>query len=509
MLFIRISFLILACAGWLSAQTPSNSVSLKIVPSSLELASCDSGTKLLVIAKNGTGRQLKCLELSSFSDVPVQITPAPQIELAALGAGQQTSHMFEVKCTSTFASGQLHFIVSSKPASVGAAISELATESVQVKLRPPETIDNIAAIEIKSTLDSLTQGAARDLIITATNKTAQPIHVKVQPQESESIAFVAKQSANGKVMPADGIQIDAGQQSDFTFTASAKRRVNPGKQLLVFNVQVCTDVQSCNDGPWRTYLLTREVTVGVLGESEILKLLGIPSLLFLPGFLAMTSFALLWRFRLFRGPYADPNPPLSEKEPGFWVISIILSAILLGIFVAIRSDFLAFYGLPDLLQIWLVSIAAGVVGYLLYKLVERICQSRMTPSRILRRLGRSGQSMGVPRVKLKGITEPAFVIKSQTDGSAYVCPRMRLVWKKGFAGDVRGTVENELVNNGKPETVADAITQDLKQGLDSGVSSFDWIRSEPGNSSAHWVSKDEIEAPSTSDIIVKQEEAVI
>jgi hypothetical protein len=499
-LFIRIGFLIIAFAGLISAQTSSDTVTLKIVPSSLEMASCDGKSKLLVIVTNGTGRQLTDLELSSFADVPVEVTPALPLALPALGAGQKTSSMFEVKCTATFAPGQLHFVVSSKPVSVGAAVSEIATESVQVKLRAPETIDNIAAIEIKSTLESLTQGTAGDLTITATNKTAQPIQVKIQPQPSESIEFEAKPSANGTVAPADGIQIDAGQQSDFTFTAKAKKRVNPGKQLLVFKVQVRTD------GPWRTFLLTREVTVGVLGESEILKLLGVPSLLFLPGFLALTSFGLLWRFRVFRGPYADPNPPLSEKDPGFWVISIILSAILVGIFVAVRHDFLQFYGLPDLLEIWLVSIGVGVVGYLLFKLGERIWQSFMTPFHILRKLSRSGQSTEVRRVQLKGITEFAFVIKVQSNGSAYVCPRIDLVWKKGFVGAARGEVEDQLKSGGDPQIVADTIKREMNQGAASGVFKFDWVRSDPANSSAHWVSKDEIEAFKAADFIVMQED---
>jgi hypothetical protein len=500
-LFIRTGFLIFALAGWLAAQTPSNSVSLKIVPSSLELASCDAGTKLLVIATNGTGRQLTGLELSSFSDVPVQLTPALPLEVATLGPGEKTSSMFEVKCTPTFASGQLHFVLSSKPAKAGAAVSEITTESVQVKLRAPETIDNIAAIEIKSTLESLTQGAAGDLTITATNKTAQPIHVKIQPQPSESIEFEAKQSTNGTVAPADGIQIDAGQQSDFTFTAKAKRRVNPGKQLLVFNVQVRTD------GPWRTFLLTREVTVGVLGESEMLKLLGVPSLLFLPGFLVLTSFFLLWRFRVFRGPDADANPPLSEKDPGFWVISITLSAFLVAGFVARRPDFLQFYGLPDLLEIWIISIALGVIGYLLFKFGERIWKSFKTPFYILRILSRSKQSTEVRRVKLKGITELAFVIKAQPNGSAYVCPRISLTWKKGFKGPARGQVDDQLNSGGKPQILAEAINRELKKGAESGVLKFDWLRSEPANSSPHWVSKDEIEEFKDEDFIVMQEEA--
>jgi hypothetical protein len=252
--------------------------------------------------------------------------------------------------------------------------------------------------------------------------------------------------------------------------------------------------------------LTREVAVGVLGESEMLKLLGVPSLLFFPGFLALTSFGLLWRFRVFRGPYADPNPPLSEKDPGFWVISIILSAILVGIFVAVRSDFLQFYGLPDLLEIWIVSIALGAIGYVLFKLGERIWESFRTPFHILRKLSRSGQTTQVRRVQLKGITEPAFVIKVQSNGSAYVCPRIILLWKKGFTGPARGEVEDQLKSGGKPDIVAEAIKRELKKGAESGVVKFDWLRSDPANSSAHWVSKDEIESFKDADFIVIEEE---
>jgi hypothetical protein len=480
-----------------AADAPSDALHLEIVPASLDLASCSQPTRLLVIARNQGSRTLTRFELSSFSDVPVNLVPALPLQLVTIAPGDQRSWLFDVTCATAFPAGSLHFVASARTTESGAAVSRIATQSVAVKLRVPDSLDSIVAVDIKSSLESLTQGVNGAIIVAATNKTALPVIIKITPQPLASVHL------DPPTVSANGTQIGSGQTQTFTFTATAQSRVTPGKQLLLFDVQVWSG------GAWRNYLITREVSVGVLGESEMLKLLGVPSFLFLPGFLVMTTFSLLWRFRVFRPATADPKLPLDEKDPGFWVISIILSAAILFGFVRRRSDFLSFYGLVDVAHVWLVSIGIGGAAYLLRQwwVGSFIPQPGDHPVKILKKLGRARQGMAVPRVKLKDSTKEAFRLKSYSDGSACVCPQMTLTWKKGAGGAVRDNVEKQLTRQGKPGEVVKAISQDRKSRDKSQIASLLWDESDARNSSPHIVTAEGIEryleAP---DIILAEKE---
>jgi hypothetical protein len=485
-----------------AAGTPADTVSLEVVPASIELRSCADPAKLLVIVRNLGSHALSGFELASFSDVPVDLAPKPPVLLDALAPRDQKSWLFGVTCSSGFSAGSLHFVASGNITEGGAAVSWIATQSVAVKLRIADTLDSVVAIDVKSTLESLTQAVNGSLIFAATNKTPQPLFIKVAARPSASVLL------DSPSPPAEGIEIPGGQTGTIPFTATARKRVSPGKQLLVFDVQINTG------GGWRKYLITREVSVGVLGESEMLKLLGVPSLLFLPGVLVLTSFSLLWRCRVWRPAASETKLPIDEKDPGFWVISIILSAAIFAGFMARRPDFLSLYGLEDIADVWLVSIGIGMGAYLLYQsgvhgwALYRIPQPGDPPLRTLRKLERRHLSMAVRRVKLKDIEKAAFVLESYPDGSACVCPQMVLTWKRGAGGDVRNTVELQLTRDGKPGTVADMVDRDRNgRGGTPQIGDLAWDRSDMRNSSPHVVSKEAIErALEEPEIILREEE---
>src|SRR5262249_30879588 len=158
-----------------------------------------------------------------------------------------------------------------------------------------------------STLESLSGSDNGDLNVAITNKTVRAIRVGIKPDGPQFIEFFPQERKD--------LSIDPLRTEIVRFTVSARGRVKPGKQLLIFNVKLETDRGK------RDFLVTREVTVGVLGESDVLKLLGVPSLLLLPGFLFMSSYLLLWRWKLLRLD-SNTTPPVEEKSSGFWLLSI-------------------------------------------------------------------------------------------------------------------------------------------------------------------------------------------
>jgi hypothetical protein len=140
-------------------------------------------------------------------------------------------------------------------------------------------------------------------------------------------------------------------------------QVQPGKATLVFVVPI-----RWWSGPRALegdVVLSKELDIGVTGLSDILKLLGVPSVLFLPGALVLLTLTVLWR--VFpppgRGKSEFPFQPVSGE---FLVLSVTIS--LVGIVLGRRwggQDYLRFYGLQDVFRLWMMSIVLGATFYLL------------------------------------------------------------------------------------------------------------------------------------------------
>ena len=494
-----------------AAEPGADGIQLDVVPQSLELTSCEQSSSVLIIARNPTSQAASALQITSFSDVPVQLSPTPAVK--ALAPGQQTSWQFEVKCTSDFASGYLHIVLSDKLARGGRTqVAQIATKSVAIKLREPQTLENIAAIDIKTTLESLTKGDEGQLLVTVTNKMVQPIRATITPTAPKFITLDPK---------ARDVKVDALRTEMFPFTATANGQVSPGKQLLIFQIQLATSKGK------RDFLITREVNVGILGGSEILKLLGVPSLLFLPGFLFVSSFMLLWRWKVLRPVGADSPPleeTLAETKSGFWVVSITLSLIMSGTILLVRKNFFSFYGLGDLTMLWMVSIVIGCGTYVAYRRIaneiarrERLRQEQARQARypqpsdsqvqILHKLKQFGQHMELSRVKLKKKADSLFLLWNE-DGAAYVCPEMVLMWKEDADPAVRTIVQDQLKTGGDPGIVADALdAEEAKRntGGVSGIAELRWNSADPLHSTAHKIAETDIEYPAAAkDIILRE-----
>jgi hypothetical protein len=470
-----------------SSEPDTGNLQLELVPKTLDLESCDKSIPLITIVRNQTNHEASELEISSFSDIPVKISDNPSLQ--ALAAGHQILWPLKVKCTSNFASGSLHIVLSDK-LKVGDQIyrTEIIVESVEVKLREPQTLESIAAIDIKSTLESLIQTDTGELRVSVTNKTKQPFKVSISPQMPSFIQINPK-TINDKEVGALGM-------ASFPFTVSAMERVKPGKQLLIFDVQITTALEK------RDVLITREVNVGILGESEMHELLGVPSLLFMPGFLAVSFFIMLWRWN---APMSEdgtkPFPPFTEKDSSFWIVSILISLVIAFVCMKWRGDFFSFYGLNDLMKVWFGSIILGVLAYWVYycrinyrvkklevvkkkaeeqrikKEHETFPQEDDAPLQILRKLKKHEKTLDNQKVSLNGRSGDWFIVLEDSR-NVYVCQPMRLTWSNNADSNLRTTVENELTSGGDPEIIANALEPELikkNNGEVASIDTLDWV----------------------------------
>ena len=507
-----VHFLVCLVAVWpLPAQESKSGIQLEVVPQTLEIASCQTGSPLLVIARNPTSQTAPALEVTSLSDAALTLSPAPQP--VALAPQRETSWQFQVTCRSDFAAGNLQIVLRSNPSvQSGPAAIQIVTKSIPVKLRDPRPLENIASIEVESTLASLHSGDTGELTVAITNKTAEPLSVTVTPKAARFFTFglppPAAPPKDAATPPEASSTISALSTGAVTFTVSANGQVTPGKQILLFDVALGKGAQA------RSFLVAREVDVNVMGASEILTAVGVPSLFLLPGFLAVSAFLLLWRWNVWRPTPAAPSP-LEFPKPDFWVVSVTVSMLITGCFLLLlRKDYFSYYGLGDLMVIWFTSVGLGSVVYLVYRAVALLIARRNYPLpsdsqiTILHKLKRYGKTMDLALVKVKGRQEPLFLLLAEAD-SAYVCPPMLVTWRTNADSKVQLVVEGQLKKGGDPEVVALTLQRERdKEKHAPGTSSIEeikWDGADPLHPSAHKIAAADIDPGSEErDIILKQ-----
>lgn len=152
-----------------------------------------------------------------------------------------------------------------------------------------------------------------------------------------------------------------------------------GQHLLALDLAITTSLspdeaklagRTAGAGDWSAHLLvSKEIGLSVPGLSDLQGVLQIPTLLLLPGLLAIIAFNAFLEF-------ARPRPagenPLSRLaiivSPGLWVAVIMISGAIGGLYALIaQRDILYGFGIRDLVWLWFVSLAlGGLAGWWAY-----------------------------------------------------------------------------------------------------------------------------------------------
>ena len=228
-------------------------------------------------------------------------------------------------------------------------------------------------------------------------------------------------------------------------------RVTPGSQNVVLDV----DTRWTRDGQTdkRHFALTKSVTVGVFFESEILKALSVPSFLALPGCLFLFTLQFLLSSGLLGVKNQSNIPSLPVTSPGFWVISLSLSALFVLLYYAFTGvNCLLTYGIGDIGIIWISSILSGLAAFVTYALLRRrwirdhVITASDTPKDLLTKICRNHLSLLRPGVKFKlnGVEVSGLVVETMAEGQtlAWVSPHIQVEWKPGTTREEQETAQN-------------------------------------------------------------------
>ena len=345
--------------------------------------------------------------------------------------------------------------------------------SVRVEERTPEKIDGIADVRVETSLDVLEENRPGTVFIVVKNLSPGPITVN-------SITTAGKP---GFILldPPDlrpGVILGPRESRAFAVDAKVGQAVQPGQYLLLFEVDISR--REWGQVIRGSVIAKHLLKVGVLGESDILKLLGVPSFLLLPGFLMVAVFMALWS-------RVHPRRVLSieVKSTEFWLLAITLSLTTAPVYPYITGwlgesrNYLVAYGLRDVFAVWIGSILTAVLvwvcvdgGIELRKRIREASQRRTThdeeddPVETLRKLGRSGMGLALTQVDRElspGQKKRFFLLSSPTGGEAevWITPPIIYEWENAADPAYRERFTNQLNREEDPASMAEVIEEGL------------------------------------------------
>ena len=346
-------------------------------------------------------------------------------------------------------------------------VPRIAVASFKVALQQPDKIEQVASVEVKSAAKALFEHRPANVYLVVANISNEPLEVlKVDPVVPPFVSAGEAKGAFPKALgPRDTLVIP------YELTAGGEEPIKPGKHLMLFEVALRwttggREISGIQVAPY-------EMDVGVLGESEILTALGVPTFLVLPGFLMVVAFGLLWNHA--PSPSGQPRKEfslLSGKGAEFWLVAVSLSMLAAAAYPRItdwlgeRRSYLEGYDLADVIRVWTGSILIGVLTFLAKDAFDARREARRRerelsegdePLAVLRKLKLQKAALVLPRVdvRMDGQERRAFQLRRDGD-RIWVAPRIRLVGLDRVEPAVRTEIESRI-NQGDPGALAELI----------------------------------------------------
>lgn len=457
-----------------TARAQSDGPKLEVTPAVAKVFA-NRNTPVLVVVRNPAATPLRNLELSAYTDAILNIEGQGQ-KLDSLAAKSEYAWVIGLatKQNGEFAPGTIHFRLDYMIGSGGEGSTRgVSLASLEVKSGALESAAEIADVKIESTLESLTEQTPGKVYLVITNKINKEVTATVKPTLPYGLKPPKDEEKKDYVVSLPPYQTGAVE-----IGVEAKERVRPGKYLLVFDVMLSWN--ESGQQQVRHTMMARPVDIGVLGESQILTLIGVPSFLLLPGFLVLLTIKTVWSLQWFKVKGQPATFPLEVKSVDFAFIAITISLVVTGLYSLLWQNLLEGYGLRDIISVWFVSVF--IVGLLVYAAVSKIYQwhwRRVTPSvdddpiSFLRKLGRRhlGILLETAEFRIKAnnqdVAQQAFLLESRQDAgdTIWVASPISIEWTDkaddNFKKEVRAQLQAadaaelaKLLSAGKANGVA-------------------------------------------------------
>ena len=340
---------ILLCAGWPLLAQSADAVKMELAPASIQLGAGDTDQVMLTVRNDG-GTAIKSLHLCWSNDLGLAVSPANMDEVSIEPHGVLAWPLLISQKQPGRTVGKLQFWLTYNSAGCAAdakpqGFSGIAVAALDVQERPPMDIGKLVTLQLEAAVDQLNEENGADLYVVVTNTASVPVRVtRIDTFQSPSIVIqpLSPPAADGTIGPQTS--------KTFPLKAKATNSVVPGSERVVIVVDLeWTDAGATRQGTLST---GQTLPVGVYGESDLLKAVGVPSFLLLPGVLLLATFYALWT-RI--APKKSLGSPLSLVETA--LISVSLSLLAVPAYqLKTGRNLMRGYGVQDVINVWFGSI---------------------------------------------------------------------------------------------------------------------------------------------------------
>ncbi|MCP4326892.1 MAG: hypothetical protein GY791_00435 [Alphaproteobacteria bacterium] len=432
---------------------------LELIPSTIATATAveteDIGARLRLRAP--AGATLGDIRLSSFSNDGIAVTVeggAAAAELASLAADDEHLWILQLKPTRPLAKAAhvVFEVVMNEHRQGKSPIRRYLYATLQIDAPPATAVASLVAIEIKGDDTVLSRERPGTIYVVLKNQRARdlqvtemrwfkPDFVDLWPDRADCPRDPPPAAAAPRTLAAHGSIV-------VPVLVCPREQVVPGKYTLLATAHVAADGVTLG-----ALNASQAIEIGVLGESELLNLLGVPSLLLLPGFLLLITWRILQAVRPSDGA---GEFFLKPTEADFWAVAIALS---LGFAFAYpwltwlllpggERNYLISYGLRDLVYVYSAAIVLGILTFGLWRLQAAIRAklaaaelARTVPVAgdgevdIVQKLAAAGGAIDLPLAHLKNTAadQALFILSPWSSAETlWLAPPMRITIKDRF-----------------------------------------------------------------------------
>jgi hypothetical protein len=461
----------------------SGDIALELHPPSIAVPAWQDEAEAWVVLNNGSATNIADPSLEFFSNdrLGVRIGPASATNAAP---GASLSWLIRVtNLANARVPGAIQF--ESGFVSANRRARQQAFATLPVSLAAGEGEETPIGMRLEGAFDAIATSRPGEGYLVITNNLDVPVKLlRLIVQGPESIkesggAYSCASSIESRLGAGEPASVGSSNAPAAVTVAAhatypvpiqlhAQGRVTPGAYSVLLELPV--EWVSGGRPQTRSVILAKQVTVGVFFESELLKALGVPSFLVLPGCLFVFTIQLLVSLGVWVMKNFSRLPQLGPASPGFWIIAITFSGLFAWVYTLVtRANYLLRYGVDDLRNVWLSSILIAVVFYFLVALVtskwrkSRIPAAHDDPITILRKMRhRHRDTIEIAPVKFQidQVAYTGFPVESLEDDQTLLWVVPKIVTKWGATPEAltaKGDFEQKVDARAKPGELAESL----------------------------------------------------
>jgi hypothetical protein len=372
-----VSFAVRAQGQTAQAETAK----LELVPATVELPTSGK-VEVQLVLRNKSQKPLKDINLSWYTATGAAVETDGSLNLPQLAPLAETSWILHLSQTPDgLVPGNVYFRIA-----FVSVVPQVLYGTLAIAARQADEVEKVVSVVAQTSSTVLKEHNPVTVFLVINNKGNQPIRLEVGKIIPSGPDFIEGIPNLGGLKPDAGgfVQLEARDTINIPVQVRVRDAVRPGKHLMVFPVRVTWGPK---DHQQSTTLMARqEFDVGILGESEILTALGVPSFLLLPGFLVIVAFTLISKMRKQETIEGESVWKLGVN-PYVWAISITLSGLIAFLYPIVHKwtlgtarNYLDGYGLYDVVVVWVGSIGIGVLAWVVVKSLQNFWAWLFVPS---------------------------------------------------------------------------------------------------------------------------------